>query len=149
VPIVDLASLAELNARSYSVALWLARAAAILGAVGVLLATAGLYGLMSYVVACRGRELAIRMALGAAPSGIMAMVLRQALSVTALGLAIGAAAGLAVTRLVQSEYHGVRGTDLVALSGAVVLFLAAMAAASAVPAWRAGRLDPVAGLKDS
>ena len=67
VPVLELGSLAEFNERSYATQLWLARAAAVMGAIGLLLATAGLYGVSSYLVAMRSRELAIRMAVGAAP----------------------------------------------------------------------------------
>ena len=89
--------------------LWLARAAAFLGVIGLLLATAGLYGVSSYVVAMRSREIAIRMAVGARPRAILPMVLGQSMRVALIGLLVGGAAAAAVSRLIQSEYHGIQG----------------------------------------
>ena len=148
VPILELGSLDELNERSYGQQLWLARAAAFLGVIGLLLATAGLYGVSSYVVAMRSREIAIRMAMGARPQVILAMVLGQSMRIAAIGLLVGGAAAVAVSRLIQSEYHGIQGIDGVAFGGASALFVAAMLLASAIPAVRASRLDPVESLKD-
>jgi ABC-type antimicrobial peptide transport system permease subunit len=149
VPILELGSLEELNERSYGLQLWLARAAAFLGVVGLLLATAGLYGVSSYVVAMRSREIAIRMAVGAKPAVILAMVLGQSMRVAVVGLLAGGGTAVAVSRFIQSEYHGIHGIDGAAFGGAVVLFLAAMLLASAIPAVRASRLDPVENLKDA
>ncbi len=148
VPILELGSLDELNERSYGTQLWLARSAAFLGVIGLLLATAGLYGVSSYVVAMRSRELAIRMALGARPRAILAMVLGRSMRVALLGLVVGGGAAVAVSRLIQAEYHGIQEIDAAAFGGAAALFLAAMLLASAVPALRASRLDPIENLKD-
>lgn len=149
VPVLELGSLAEFNERSYATQLWLARAAAVLGAIGLLLATAGLYGVSSYLVAMRSRELAIRMAVGAAPREILAMVLRQSMQLAAIGLLAGGATAIAVSRWIQSEYHGILGIDGEALGSAVGLFIMAMFLASAIPAARASRLDPVENLRDA
>jgi predicted permease len=148
VPILEVGSLQELNERSYGQQLWLARAAASLGVIGLLLATAGLYGVSSYVVALRSRELAIRMAVGATPRVILAMVLGQSMRVAAIGLLVGGGTAVVVSRFIQSEYHGIRGIDGAAFGGAATLFLAAMLLASAIPAIRASRLDPVENLQD-
>ena len=148
VPIVELGSVEELNERGYAPQLWLARAAVFLGIVGLVLATAGLYGVSSYVVAMRSREMAIRMAVGAAPRAILAMVLAQSMRVAAIGLLAGGAGAVVASLWIQSEYHGVQGLDARAFAGAAALFLASMAFASAVPAVRASRLDPVENLKE-
>jgi hypothetical protein len=148
VPIAELGSLEEMNERSFGPQLWLARAAALLGVIGLLLATAGLYGVASYVVAMRSREMAIRMAVGARPGRILAMVLGQSMRMAAIGLVVGGAAALAASRVIQAEYHGIAGIDGVAFGGATMLFLAAMLAAGGIPAFRASRLDPVRILKD-
>jgi predicted permease len=148
VPILEVGSLAELNERSYGPQLWLARAAVVLGVIGLLLATAGLYGVSSYVVAMRSREIAIRMAVGATPRTILQMILRQSMRVAVIGLVIGAAAAAAVSRFIQSEYHGIQGLDGTAFTGATVSFVAAMLLASIIPAVRASRVDPVVNLKD-
>jgi hypothetical protein len=149
VPILELGSLEDLNERSYATQLWLARAAGFLGIIGVLLATAGLYGVASYVVEMRTREIAIRMAIGARPQTILAMVLGQSLRVALIGVVIGSGAAVAGSRIIQSEYHGVRDVDAAAFAAAVALFLAAMLVASGVPALRASRVDPIENLKDA
>ncbi len=149
VPVVEIGSLSELNERSYATQLWLARAAVLMGAIGLLLATAGLYGVSSYLVAMRSRELAIRMAVGAAPGTILTMVLRQSMRVGLVGLLIGGCAAVAVSWWIQSEYDGILGIDGRAFGGAVGLFVIAMLLATAIPAARAARLDPVESLKDA
>lgn len=149
VPLQELGSLEQLNERSYATQLWLARAAAFLGCVGLLLATAGLYGVSSYVVAMRSREMAIRMAVGATPRAILGMVLAQSMRVALLGLLVGGGAAVVISRWIQSEYHGIHGIDGAAFGGAVVLFVAALLLASALPAIRASRLDAVENLKDA
>jgi hypothetical protein len=149
VPILEIGSLAELNERSYEAQLWLARAAALLGVIGLLLATVGLYGVSSYVVAMRSRELAIRVALGAGPRTIVRMMLSQSMRVALIGLLVGGGAAVAASLIIQSEYHGIVGIDSLAFTGAGTLFLVAMLVASAVPAARAARVDPIANLKDA
>lgn len=148
VPIQELGSLEQFNERSFAPQLWLARAAAFLGVIGVLLATAGLYGVSSYVVNMRRREVAIRMAIGAAPRSILTMMLGQSMAVALVGLLVGAAAALGASRWIQSEYHGIHGIDGLAFGGAVMLFLGAMLLASAIPAVRASRVDPIESLKE-
>jgi len=148
VPIQEIGSLQEFNERSFSQKLWLARAAVFVGLIGLLLATAGLYGISSYVVSMRSREIAIRMAIGGTPGAILSMVLRQSMRVAVAGLALGGGAALLASRIVQSEYHGVVGINRPAFASAVVLFLTAMLVASAIPAYRASRLDPVEKLKE-
>jgi putative ABC transport system permease protein len=148
VPILEIGSLDEFNERSFGQQLWLARAAAIIGVIGLLLATAGLYGVSSYVVAMRSREIAIRMAIGARPQTILAMILSQSMRIAAIGLVVGAASAAAASRVIQSGYYGIRGLDGVAFGGATALFVAAMLLASAIPAVRASRLDPVENLKE-
>jgi hypothetical protein len=149
VPILELGSLEEFNERSYATQLWLARAAGFIGVIGLLLATAGLYGVTSYVVAMRSREIAIRMAIGARPQVILRMILGQSMRIALVGLAAGSGVAVAASRIIQSEYHGVRGVDAAAYSAAAVLFLVAMLFASAVPARRASRVDPIQNLKDA
>jgi ABC-type antimicrobial peptide transport system permease subunit len=149
VPILELGSLSEFNERSYATQLWLARAAAVMGVIGLLLATTGLYGVSSSVVAMQSRELAIRIALGAAPRTILAMVLRQSMRVAVIGLLVGGGAAVAASRWIQSGYYGIVGIDAQALGSAVGLFITAMALASAIPAVRASRVDPVENLRDA
>jgi putative ABC transport system permease protein len=148
-PILELASLKELNERSYATQLWLARAAAFLGIIGLLLATAGLYGVASYAVLLRSREIAIRMAVGARPEVILGMIIRQSMQVAAIGLLVGSAAAVVASRVIQAEYHGIQGIDRAAFGGSAMLFVAAMLLASAIPAFRASRVNPVETLKEA
>src|SRR5689334_14441232 len=97
----------------------------------------------------RSREIAIRMAIGARPRAILAMVVAQSGRVAVAGLIAGGGASIVASRLIQSEYHGLVGINRAAFAGAVGLFLAAMLLASLVPAIRASHVDPVENLKDA
>lgn len=149
IPILEIGSLNDFNERSFAPQLWLARAAAFLGVVGLLLATMGLYGVSSYVVSMQSREIAVRMAVGATPRRILGMVVGQSMRIAVIGLVLGVALALAANRVIQSEYHGIHGIDVAGMAAATALFLAAMLLASAVPALSASRVDPVAYLKDT
>jgi putative ABC transport system permease protein len=113
----------------------------------LLLAMAGIYGVMSYVVTQRTSELGLRMALGAARGDVIGLVLSRAAALAAAGLAIGAALSLAVSRLIGAMLFGLKATDpatyaMVLLSVAGIAILAA-----AGPAWRASRIDPMVALR--
>jgi predicted lysophospholipase L1 biosynthesis ABC-type transport system permease subunit len=149
VPIQELGSLEELTERSYAPQLWLARTAVFLATIGIVLAGAGVYAVSSYIVGMRSREFAIRMAVGASPRTIVQLVLGESARVAALGLLIGSSIALVSGRLLEARYYGVRGVDAAAFAGAAALFLAIMFVASAVPAMRAARVDPVRMLSDS
>jgi predicted permease len=121
--------------------------AAALGILGMLLALVGVYGVVSYSASQRKHEIGIRMALGAQPSEILGMVLRQGVGVVVIGLAVGLAATYAAGQAVGKFLIGVTGTDpltYVAVSG--LLLIVALAACS-IPAWRAMRLDPLVALR--
>jgi putative ABC transport system permease protein len=115
--------------------------------VALLLAALGLYGIVSYSVTQRRREIGVRVALGAQRADVLRPILREGMVLTGFGLALGLAGAFASTRVMQSLLFGVEATDPVTLAG-VALFLAATAlAASYIPARRATRLDPVAALR--
>lgn len=118
-----------------------------LGALALLLALAGVYGVKSYVVSQRTREFGIRIAIGARPSDVLWLVLRDGMSLTAAGLAVGlplaALAGLGLSRLL---YQVSPLDPVVFVAGPVVLALAAMLAAW-IPARRAMRIAPVTALR--
>jgi predicted permease len=118
------------------------------GALAVLLATIGLYGIMAYNVARRRNEIGVRIALGAEQSRVVRMVLGEVSRVVLAGAAIGVAVSVAVTRLVTSFLYGVTPTDLATLTSAVLLLATVGIAAAALPAWRAARLDPVEALRE-
>jgi predicted permease len=112
-----------------------------------LLATIGLYGVLSFVVARRSREIGIRVALGATRGRVMGIVLREMAAVIAVGVAAGVAAGLATGRYVETVLYGVKPSDPGVYVSSVSLLLAAALAAAAYPAWRASRLDPTKALR--
>jgi predicted permease len=113
-----------------------------LGAVALVLAVVGVYGVVAYAVGRRVREIGIRIALGAATTDVVALVLRQTMRPVVVGVAIGMAGGLALSRVLSSVLFGISPTDALALLGAAVVVIAAAFAAGVVPARRASRVDP-------
>jgi predicted permease len=125
-------------------------AAAVAGSLGVvvlLLAAIGIYGVTSYAVNRRTREIGVRMALGANPATVLRLVLRQGLTLTALGVVIGLFAGAAGAQLLRSLLFGISALDPIAFVGAALLFGAVSLAASYLPARRAMRVDPMVALR--
>ena len=108
----------------------------------LLLATIGTYGVLSYMVAERQREIGIRMALGAHQSTVLAQVMKQGLALTGAGIALGLAGALGVNRLITSLLFGIQPTDPATLASVVAAILAVAAFACWLPAWRAARVDP-------
>jgi ABC-type antimicrobial peptide transport system permease subunit len=147
VPILELATLDQRIPDITQIIRGLARAAAVLGIVALLLASVGLYGVTSYSVAMRMREIAVRMALGARADRVLAMVLRQALTVATIGAVLGGLMAIAAGVVIQAQLFGVPGVDVRTLGGSAALLAAAMLMASILPAWRAARLDPNAVLR--
>ncbi len=113
----------------------------------LLLGGIGLYGVMSYTVAQRTREIAVRIALGATQSQVTKLVLRDALRLTLTGLGLGIIAALALVHLLSSMLYEVRPTDPLTFAG-MSIFLGAIALfASCLPARRAARVDPMVALR--
>jgi ABC-type antimicrobial peptide transport system permease subunit len=119
----------------------------IFGAIGLTLAAIGLYGVMSYSVRRRTREIGIRMALGAKRPTVLRMILRQGLILTAIGLAIGLAIALALGRFTASVLYGTSGTDLLTFVVVSVVLVATAAVAVLVPALRAAHVEPTTALR--
>jgi predicted permease len=114
----------------------------------LLLAAIGTYGILSYSVAERRREIGIRMALGANQGRVLAQVMRQGLVLTTIGIIVGVAGALALNRLIASLLFGVRPTDAPTMVAVVATITFVAAAACWLPAWRASRVDPNVVLRD-
>ena len=112
-----------------------------------LLAAVGLYGVLSYTVAQRTREIGLRMALGATPAGVRAMVLRQVGAMTLIGSAIGLTAAVWLGRLAQSLLFQLKGSDPLVLSGSAAALALVALGAGFIPAHRASRIDPMQALR--
>jgi putative ABC transport system permease protein len=148
VPILKLATLDQTIRADILLQRMLARAAALLGIVALVLASIGLYGVTSYSVATRAREIAVRIALGARTEQVVAMILRQALAVAVIGSVLGGLAAIVAGLIIQAEVFGAAGIDIATLSGSAALLAVAMLLASILPARRAARLDPYAVLRE-
>jgi predicted permease len=119
----------------------------VFGAVGLTLATVGLYGVMSYSVQRRTREIGIRMALGARAGGVLRLVARQGLALAGIGVAIGLAPALMVSRFAASLLYGVSTTDPLTFIAVPAVLLAVAVLAVLLPARRAARTDPLTALR--
>ena len=117
------------------------------GVLALLLAAAGLYGLISYEISRRVNEIGLRMALGADRGHVTQMVLRETLGLMAAGFALGLPIALAATRLTTSSLVGVSPGDPMTMAGATLVILVVGSAAGFLPARRASRIDPAAALR--
>jgi putative ABC transport system permease protein len=120
----------------------------IFGVVGLLLACIGIYGVTSYGVLQRTREFGIRMALGARPSDVRNLVVHGGAKLTLIGIGIGIAGAIVLTRLMRSLLFGVTSTDPMTYAGSVVVLAFVSVVASYLPARRATRVDPVIALRN-
>ncbi len=119
----------------------------LVGLIATLLAATGLYGVIAYTVTRRTREIGIRIALGAAPRGVMAMVMRQGLAVAGAGLLAGIALSWPAARAISASLYGVSAVDATAWTGAIAVLMGAAALANCLPARRAARVDPASALR--
>jgi putative ABC transport system permease protein len=146
-PVVDMRTAEQLVAESADrprFRTWLVTAFA---AIAILLASVGLYGVLSQAVVQREREFGIRMALGATRTSVLRLVLRQGMLLAVAGAAIGVVATLAVARVVASLLYGVSATDPRIVASVVALLLVVAAVASVIPARRATAIDPLVALR--
>jgi predicted permease len=119
----------------------------IFGVLALVLASVGIYGVMALSVAQRTREIGVRMALGALPRQILAMVLREASSLSVIAIAIGVGASILSARFVKSVLFGIGSSDLITLSSAAGLLLIVALGASWIPARRAAHVHPMDALR--
>lgn len=146
-PIAFIQTLDSLVTDSAGEQIALAKLSSFFAALALLLACIGLYGVMSYTVAGRTREIGVRMALGAQRLDVMRLVLREAMLLVVLGLAIGIPLSLASTRFLHSYLFGLKGTDPLTLLAVVFLLGIVAAFAGFLPARRAAAVDPIVALR--
>jgi putative ABC transport system permease protein len=125
----------------------IARLALAFGGVALTLAAIGLYGVLSYGVARRTSEIAVRIALGARPSRVIAMIVRETAGVVAMGVLAGGALALAASRFIAGSLFGVEPRDPATFTLAAAVLLVVAGVAAYLPARRASKLEPVAALR--
>jgi len=146
-PVLNMMSFGEQVAHNFNQERLIARLTELFGALALILACVGLYGVTAYGVARRTNEIGVRMALGADRSNVLGLVLRAAFVQLGWGLAIGIPAALAGSRLLARQLYGVKSYDPVILGLAAVILAACALLAALVPAQRATRVDPMVALR--
>lgn len=148
VPLSDVGTLGMLVSGGLAAQRFSATLLAAFGALALVLAVVGIYGVLAYAVNQRARELSLRLALGAQAGDVLRMVLREGMRLAGTGAALGIVGALALSRLLRGMLYGVEPNDPVTLTGVTLVVLAAAAAAVLVPAVRASRLDPMHALRE-
>jgi len=146
-PIIRIASMDQIVATSAAQRRFILVLFEAFAAVALLLAAAGIYGVLAGTVAERTREIGIRSALGASRGDILGLVVRQGARLTVIGLGLGTAGALALTGTIRGMLFGVGAQDPVSFGAAVALLSLVALAACSVPAWRAARVDPMVALR--
>ncbi len=146
-PVLNLRTMDEQIDRLHGQELLFARLSGFFGGLALVLASVGLYGLMSYVVALRTGEIGVRMALGALPGHVLRLFLGESLALVAIGIALGSFAAWGTAHLLTAMLFGLTRSDpfTYSLAGAVLLAVALIAAA--IPSWRAARVNPTVALR--
>ena len=147
IPVFDIKSMRVVSDESLFVDRMFALLSACFGGLAMVLAAVGLYGVMSYTVARRTREIGVRMALGAQPTGVIWLVMREVALLALVGIAIGLPAAIGVGHLVSSQLYGVSPTDPATLIVATLTLLTVALLAGYVPAGQATRIDPIKALR--
>jgi predicted permease len=147
VPVASAGSMEETLRRSVGLPEFRTAVMAIFAISALLLAAVGIYGVLAYSVERRTQEIGVRMALGATPSGIVRLVIGQAVRLVALGMVFGLGGAFVLTRVLQKMLFGVSASDTLTFAGAAVVLGAVAIVATLIPASRAARIDPVTALR--
>jgi ABC-type antimicrobial peptide transport system permease subunit len=142
VPIVRLRDMESVFAESIRRPRLLAQLLGTFAGLALLLAAVGTYGVLSYMVTQRRREIGIRMALGAARSSVIVLVMKQGVQATIIGVIVGLAGAFGVNRLMTSLLFGVQPTDAATMAAVIATITIVATIACWLPAWRASQLDP-------
>jgi putative ABC transport system permease protein len=148
VPVVRLREMDDVFAESIRRPRLLAQLLGMFAGLALLLAAIGTYGVLSYMVTERRREIGVRIALGANQGRVLGDVLKQGLGLATAGLAVGIAGALALTRLMTALLFGVEPSDPTTLAAVMATIAGVAALACVVPAWRASRVDPIVVLRE-
>jgi predicted permease len=146
-PIDNLRTLDRAIDNSISNEIIIAKLSTFFGVLALILASIGLYGVMSYTIAGRTRELGVRIALGAQRTDVLTMVLKEAMVLVVIGIAIGVPASIAASRIIASMLYGLKPHDPLAMVIVVALLATVGALAGFIPARRATRIDPMVALR--
>ncbi len=148
-PVHDLRTLEEAIERLHTQETLFARLLGFFGLVAVALACVGLHGLMSFSVARRTGELGLRLTLGATRANVLALILRECVTLVATGLALGLVSAAVLARLLNATLYGLSPVDPATYLATAVLLLVTALVASLLPAWRASRIDPARALREA
>jgi putative ABC transport system permease protein len=146
-PIRDMQSMDDILSTAVGPARWSMTLLGLFAAMALVLAAVGIFGVLSFTVAQRTRELGIRMALGAAPGAVQRMVLGQGMILAITGVVLGLGGALALTRLMSSMLYGVEATDPLTYGGVAVVLIGVAGLASYLPARRATEVSPLVALQ--
>ena len=146
-PVADVRTMTQVMAETVARARFNTLLLGIFAGLATLLAAVGIFGVMNYSVQLRTREIGLRMALGAQPGRVLMLVLRQGLLLTLIGIGVGLAGALALSRVMSGLLYGVGATDPVTFAAIVVVLGVVALIACYIPARRATRVDPLIALK--
>jgi ABC-type antimicrobial peptide transport system permease subunit len=146
-PLFDLKTMEQRLEFSLSTSRFNTLLLSLLGAIGLLLAASGIYGVIAYFVSQRTQEIGVRIALGASRGRVVRLILWQALRPVAIGTAVGVVAALGAGRVLSNQLFGVSRTDPLTIAAVVATLIGVALVASAVPARRAAAVDPTRALQ--
>lgn len=146
-PVTDVASLPDILSESVAQPRFRTLLVGVFGAIALILAAVGIFGVISYSVSRRTHELGIRMALGAQPGSVLNMILRETLALTAIGIVLGIPCAVATAHLIKHLLFNVTPYDSLTLAAVAIVLITVSAAASYIPARRAMKVNPIVALR--